>query len=160
MAGKPKTRPSRSSPSAALGRLAEALAGTWKISGDAQGQARYERPEGGHFLFQHVELEYAGRKIQGLEVLGHLHRLDAPPTKEVWTRFYSYLDGLTLDYVYELKGNLLTIWFGKKGSNNFYRGRFSEDRNTLTGAWQWPGGGYRTTNTRINAREQGDDPLG
>jgi hypothetical protein len=137
------------SPSAAFERLAAALVGSWKIDGDAQGQTRFERPESGHFLFQHVELEYAGRKIRGLEVLGHFHPLDTPPTKEIWTRFYKYDDGLTLDYVYELKGETITIWFGKKGSNNFYRGRFSRDRNALTGAWQWPGGGYRTTHTRV-----------
>ena len=153
MPRKTTSRPAQSgakqNASPAIERLARALLGTWKVSGDANGEVRYERPEDGHFLFQYVDIEYAGRRIRGLEVLGHLHPLDAQPTKDIWTRFYSYLDGLTLDYVYELNGTQLTIWFGEKASNNFYRGKFSADGKTLSGAWQWPGGGYRTTNTRI-----------
>jgi len=71
------------------------------------------------------------------------------PSPEIKTRFYSFLDGLTLDYVYELDGNDLTIWFGEKGSSNFYKGKFSADGNAMTGAWQWPGGGYSVTGTRV-----------
>lgn len=33
---------------------------------------------------------------------------------------------------------------------NFFEGRFSEDGNSYTGAWPWPGGGYTATLTRIN----------
>ncbi|MFZ0138940.1 MAG: hypothetical protein WAK89_17880, partial [Candidatus Sulfotelmatobacter sp.] len=48
------------------------LVGTWKISGDAHGQIRYEWADGGFFLMQHVDLAYAGRTIKGIEVIGHL----------------------------------------------------------------------------------------
>ena len=136
-------------PSEAMKNLAEVLLGRWKITGDAHGETRYESADGGHFLLQHVHLDYAGRRIEGMEVLGHLHPIEQAPTAEVWTRFYSYLDGLTLDYVYELEGDVLTIWFRKKGSDNFYRGRLSGDKKTIAGAWQWPGGGYKTLLTRI-----------
>ena len=136
-------------PSEAMKTLADLLVGRWKITGDAQGETRYEGAEGGHFLLQRVHLDYAGRRIEGMEVLGHLHPLDRDPTDEVWTRFYSYRDGLTLDYVYEIEGDILTIWFRNKGSDNFYRGRVSKDKKTIAGAWQWPGGGYKTVLTRI-----------
>jgi hypothetical protein len=36
-----------------------------------------------------------------------------------------------------------------KGSPNVYRGEWSDDGNTLTGEWVWPGGGYKETMTRI-----------
>jgi hypothetical protein len=54
-----------------------------------------------------------------------------------------------LDYVYELDGDTLTIWGGEKGSPAYYRGTFSEDGNSATGAWVYPGGGYESTMTRI-----------
>ncbi len=37
------------------------LVGTWKVSGEAQGQIRYEWQEGGFFLVQHFDLEHGGR---------------------------------------------------------------------------------------------------
>jgi hypothetical protein len=36
-----------------------------------------------------------------------------------------------------------------KGSPNVCRGEWSDDGNTLTGEWVWPGGGYKETMTRI-----------
>jgi hypothetical protein len=43
--------------------------------------------------------------------------------------------------VYELEGDTLTIWGGEKGSPAYYQGRFSQDGNTISGAWMYPGGG-------------------
>jgi len=57
--------------------------------------------------------------------------------------------GNTLDYVYELEGDVLTIWGGVKGSPAYYRGTFSDDGNTMVGDWVYPaGGGYHSTATR------------
>ena len=43
-----------------------------------------------------------------------------------------------------------TIWFGEQGSPAYYKGSFSDDGDTLTGAWVYPGGGgYSTTTTRV-----------
>ena len=135
-------------PSADLKSL-NRLVGTWKVSGEAQGQISYEWKEGGFFLVQHFDLLHGGRKIKGIEIIGHLQRLGEEPSKEIRTRVYSFLDGLTLDYVYELVDNTLTIWGGEKGSLAYYKGKFSDDGNTLTGGWVWPGGGYKTTSTRV-----------
>jgi hypothetical protein len=67
----------------------------------------------------------------------------------VVSRFYDSA-GNTLDYVYELAGDKLTIWAGAKGSPAFYAGEFSTDGATLTGEWTYPGGGgYASTMTRI-----------
>ena len=125
------------------------LVGTWQVSGEAQGQIRYEWEEGGFFLVQHFDLDHGGHMIKGIEVIGHLQGLGEEPGADIRTRVYSFLDGLTLDYVYELAGDTLTIWGGEKGSPAYYRGKFSADDNILTGGWVWPGGGYSTTTTRV-----------
>jgi hypothetical protein len=137
-----------SGPSSALQALGR-LIGTWNLSGEAQGRIRYEWAEGGFFLLQHFDLEHDGHRNLGIEVIGHLHRLGETPGDDIVTRVYNFLDGLTLDYVYELDGDTLTIWGGAKGSPAYYRGTFSADDQVLAGAWVWPGGGYQTTATRV-----------
>lgn len=137
------------SPNPDLQTLAR-LVGSWQISGDAQGQVRYEWTDGGFFLVQHFDLVHGGRPIKGIEVIGHLRQLEGEPTEEIWTRVYSFTDGLTLDYVYELDGDTLTIWGGGKGSPAYYRGAFSDDGATVTGGWHWPGGEYTANMTRVS----------
>ena len=125
------------------------LVGSWEISGGAQGKTTYEWMEGGFFLIQHVDLEQYGQKIKGIEVIGHERQFGAEPSEDIKSRFYDNM-GNTLDYVYELDGDTLTIWAGEKGSPAYYEGRFSDDGNTMTGAWVYPGGGgYDSTATRV-----------
>jgi hypothetical protein len=137
-----------SQPNPDLKRL-DRLVGTWEVTGEAQGQIRYEWIEGGFFLVQHFDLVHGGRKLKGVEYIGHPQGFGQEPDKDIRTRVYSYLDGLTLDYVYELDGNTLTIWGGEKGSPAYYRGTFGDDGNVLSGGWVYPGGGYEATATRI-----------
>ena len=101
------------------------MVGTWKISGAAQGQVRYEWIEGGFFLIQHFDLVHGARKNKGIEVIGRLQQFGEEPGKEIRTRVYSFLDGLTLDYVYEMDDDTLTIWGGERGSPAYYKGQFS-----------------------------------
>lgn len=126
------------------------LVGTWEMSGDARGRVRYEWAEGGFFLLQHVDLEQDGQKTRGLEIIGHQQRFGEEPSPEIWSRFYGFTEGMTLDYVYEIEGDTLTIWSGGKGSPAYYRGTFSADGNTLKGRWVYPGGGgYEANATRL-----------
>ena len=132
-----------------LKSLGESLVSTWEISGGAQGRATYEWMEGGFFLIQRVDLEQHGQRIKGIEIIGHERPFGEEPGEEVKSRFYDNM-GNTLDYVYELEGDTLTIWGGERGSPAYYRGSFSEDGKTLSGAWHYPGGGgYEATSTRI-----------
>jgi hypothetical protein len=125
------------------------LVGTWKVAGGAQGQVTYEWMEGGFFLLQDVELEQYGQRTKGIEIIGHEHPFGAEPSQDIKSRFYDSM-GNTLDYVYELDGETLTIWGGEKGSPAYYKGRFSDDGNTMTGEWVYPGGGgYESTMTRV-----------
>jgi hypothetical protein len=67
--------------------------------------------EGGFFLLQHVDLEQYGQKITGMEVLGHEQQFGAAPSADITSRFYDNMCD-TLDHVYELEGDTLTIWVG------------------------------------------------
>jgi hypothetical protein len=130
----------------ALGRLV----GEWEVSGDyVQGTSRYEWMEGGFFLLQHYDFETPeGRKVAGVEVIGHERPFGAEPSEDIKARAYSNT-GDTLDYVYELEDDALTIWGGEKGSPAYFEGEFSGDGDTLAGRWRWPGGGYQATSTRV-----------
>lgn len=127
----------------------ERLVGTWELSGETHGQVTYEWMTGGFFLLQHVDFEHDGHHIVGLEVIGHLKPFGEEPGEDIRSRFYSST-GDTLDYVYELSDNTLTIWGGEKGSPAYYQGTFSADGNTCTGGWSFPGGGYTSTLTRVS----------
>lgn len=126
------------------------LVGTWKQSGGVEGKITYEWMECGFFLIQHVDLERYGHKIKGIEIIGHLQPFGEEPTKDIISRFFSFVDGMTLDYVYEVDGDTLTIWGGERDSPAYYKGVFSDDGNTLTGNWVYPGGGgYESTAKRV-----------
>ncbi|MFB9906694.1 hypothetical protein [Allokutzneria oryzae] len=125
------------------------LVGTWTVTGGAEGTVRYEWMPGQFFLLQHVDLAQHGQSVTGLEVIGNLRPFGEPTGADVVSRFYDST-GNTLDYVYELTGDTLTIWGGAKGSPAYYQGTFNADGTTVTGEWVYPGGGgYPSTMTRI-----------
>jgi len=127
------------------------LAGTWDVTGGVNGRVVYQWLEGGFFLLQHVDLQQQdGQPIKGIEVIGHERPFGGEPSPEVKSRFYDSL-GNTLDYVYELDGDVLTIWGGEKGSPAYYEGTFSQDGRSCAGAWVYPGGGYESTMTRAGS---------
>ena len=125
------------------------LVGTWQLSGDTEGALTYEWLEGGFFLVQRFDFILFGHPVKGMEVIGHLRPFGEGPSPDIRSRVYSSL-GETLDYVYELAGDVLTIWGGGKGSPAYYKGEFSTDGNTVSGEWVWPSGGYQSTMTRID----------
>ena len=129
-------------------RKLDRMVGTWRLSGGAEGTIRFEWMEGGHFLLQHVDLVQNGRRIKGLEVIGHERPFGAAPSEEIKSRFYDS-EGNTLDYVYEVNDDgSLTIWGGEKGSPAYCTSKVSEDGTTVTATWVWPGGGYETVGGR------------
>jgi hypothetical protein len=130
------------------------LVGTWEISdpsgkGEISGQVSYEWVEGGFFLMQRFDLLHGEHRNKGVEYIGHFQLFGEEPSEEIKTRVFSFLDGMVLDYVYELEADTLIIWAGEKGSPAYFKGQFSEDGNTLTGAWVYPGGGYASRMSRV-----------
>jgi len=124
-------------------RSLDILVGTWQVSGPGHhGTVTYEWMPGGHFLVQHVDLVQDGHHTTGIEYIGH----DAA-SGTLKSHFFAS-SGEILEYTYELTDGELTIWFGEPGSPARYRGTFTADATTATGAWTWPGGGYESTMTR------------
>ena len=138
-----------------LRSLGDRLVGQWEVSGDVRGTVSYKWMEGGFFLLQRVDFgQQDGQEIKGLEVIGHERLFGEAPSEEIKSRFYSNT-GDTIDYVYEMEGDTLTIWAGEKGSPAYYRGTYGQDGDILTGAWHYPGGGgYEATSTRIERTGQ------
>lgn len=137
-------------PSPELKKL-DRLVGTWQVSGpNISGQVTYSWMEGGFFLIQHVDLEQYGQKIKGIEIIGQDREFGAEsPSEDIKGRYYDNT-GNTFSYTYEMQGNTLIIWGGDKGSPAYYKGEFSEDGNSNSGAWVYPGGGgYESTMTKI-----------
>ena len=129
-----------------LGRLV----GTWKVSGGATGTTTFEWMEGRFFLIQRGDLNHDGHEIRMTEIIGREHLFGQEPGTEIKSRVYD-TQGNTIDYVYELEGDNLTIWGGFKGSPGYFRGVFSADGNQLTGDWVYPGGGYHATMIRTES---------
>ena len=90
-------------------RSLDRLVGSWTLGEDTAGTATYEWLPGRHFLLQHFDLTLHGHRITGLEVIGHLKPFNEDPTIEIWSRAYDS-NGNTLDYVYEVDDQTLTIW--------------------------------------------------
>lgn len=129
-------------------RQFDKLIGTWNISGEATGQTTFEWMDGGFFLIQHGELVRFGRKMKIVEYIGYEQKFGAEPPEEITSHAYTSMGGV-FEYTYEVDDNSLTIWMGTKNSPDVFRGTFSEDRNTLTGAWESSGGGYSASMTRV-----------
>ena len=146
-------------PNPALKRL-DVLVGTWNLTGresgpdgEIHGRLIFEWMEGGFYLVQHVDIDYVGRKIKGVEYVGYDDSNDT-----LRSHFFSNtgpgpFGGVALEYVWEIGEDNLTIWGGYVGSPASFKGRFSDDRNTGTGRWEWPGGGYEATMTRSEPQE-------
>lgn len=127
------------------------LVGTWNVSGpDIEGQVRFEWMDGGFFLLQHVDFIHGGHKIKGLEIIGYDRPFGAEgPSENIKSHWFD-AEGNTFDYTYEVNNQTLTIWGGEKGSPAYYKGVWSDDGNTNSGAWHYPGGGgYESSITRV-----------
>lgn len=135
-------------PNPDLKRL-EKLVGTWTVTGGIEGTNTFEWTENGFFLVQRFDFRRDGHSIKGIEIIGHDKDFFGESSEEIKTRVYSFTDGMTLDYVYEMdERGELTIWMEKKGSDGFMKGVFSDDGNTMNIEWIYPGGGYVATATK------------
>jgi hypothetical protein len=142
-------------PNPALKRL-DVMVGTWDLKGresgpdgEILGQMTFEWMEGGFYLVQRVDIDYVGRKIKGAEYIGY-----DDSNKNLKSYFFSNegpgpFGGVALEYVWEVGDDTLTIWGGFVGSPASFKGKFSDDHNTVAGRWEWPGGGYEATMTRV-----------
>jgi len=145
----------RPEPNSALECL-NVMVGEWDLrgresgpDGEIRGRVAFEWMEGGFYLVQRVDIDHAGQKITGVEYVGY------DESNGVLRSYFFSNHGpgpfgdVALEYVWEVGDDTLTIWGGFVGSPASFRGKFGDDRNTVAGRWEWPGGGYEATMTRV-----------
>jgi hypothetical protein len=125
-------------------RTLDRLVGTWMVNGPGtSGTISYTWMHGEAFLIQTIDLVAHGEPTRGVEYIGW-----HSASRSLRSHFFS-ASGEILEYTYDLTGDTLTIYFGGADSPAKFVGTFDADGNRNTGAWQWPGGGYESTMTRI-----------
>lgn len=144
-------------PDPSLKRL-DVLVGTWTIEGrvsgsygEVSGEATFEWIAGGFYLAQRFHMNFIGQSIEGIEIIGH------DPSSQCFTAtLYSNM-GMSPPYKWDVQDDI--VIHSTAGSK--YTGRFSEDRNTLTGRWEPEEGkagnssvAYDAIMTRTNYNEE------
>ncbi len=144
-------------PNPALKSL-EVMVGTWDLKGresgtdgEIHGQVSFEWMEGGFYLVQRVDIDFVGRKITGTEYIGYDESGEALKSYFFSNTGPGPFGGVALEYVWDVGDDTLTIWGGFVGSPANFKGKFSDDHNAITGRWEWPGGGYEATMTRVKS---------
>jgi hypothetical protein len=130
------------SPSSRVGRQVEAYAGligTWEAEGDVTGTTSYAWLPGGYFIFERVALLQRGHPLQGVALIGQTRAWRGGPSPDITSRFYDS-EGNSIDYVYELAGDSLTIWLEERGSDAVFEAEFEDNWTVLRGAWSYPSG--------------------
>lgn len=123
------------------------LLGTWKIEGAAPGTSTYRMGFGGHYVIQEFETTTPrGRKLTGIEYVTW-----DDDTQTLRSHLMAD-DGSNFTYTYQVDDDgTHWTWFGDKGAANFFKGKLSGDGKTLTGRWQWPGGGFDVVSRKTGA---------
>jgi hypothetical protein len=106
------------------------------------GQTTFQWLEGGFFLQQDVEIDFAGMvKISSRELIGR-----DPETGTFPSSVYSNLSPAPLPYRWDVRGDELTISVVYGPLDATFRGRFSADGNTFSGGWRPNPGADETVN--------------
>jgi hypothetical protein len=125
-------------PDPALSQL-DRFVGTWNMEGRLEGQSgatihgrtTYEWLPGGFFLQQHMTMDFAGFvEIDSTEIIGY-----DPETGTFPSQVFSNLTPQTLPNTWRLDGDELQISVSYGPLDATFRGRFSEDGNSFSGAW-------------------------
>ncbi len=83
-----------------------------------------------------------------IEYIGYEQKWGSEPSKDCTSHVFDNA-GHHFEYVWEVGDDTLTLWGGYVGSPAFYKGKFTADGNTCSGRWEWPGGDYEATMTRV-----------
>lgn len=131
----------------------DVMVGVWDFQGrdftanaEITGKSTFEWLEGGFFLVHRFDIDYAGRNFSGIELSGY-----DETSGHLKTHVFSSQGTEPVKYTWEVDDTTFTNWFGDIGAANRYKGRFSDDRSTPVGQWEWPGGGYEATMVRIQS---------
>jgi Protein of unknown function (DUF1579) len=126
-------------PDSALKAL-DPFVGTWDMKGhligsdeeNIVGRAAYRWLEGGFFLVQDIEIDFAGMfQVKSHELIGH-----DPETGGFSSLVFSNMSPAPLPYRWEVDGRGVTISVSYGPLDATFSGEFSEDGNTFSGGWR------------------------
>jgi uncharacterized protein DUF1579 len=128
----------------------DVMVGTWDLKGresgtdgEIHGQVTFEWMEGGFYLVQSVNIAYAGRRITGTEYIGYDESSEALKSYFFSNEGPGPFGGVALEYVWEVGDDALTIWGGFVDSLANFKGKFSDEHNTITAAGSGQGADTR-----------------
>jgi hypothetical protein len=149
----PASGPSAPQPHPKLREL-DVLAGTWRLEGhDFDGSAPFTGTmtrrwlPGGHFLVQEMRID--GDEHEGAEYIGYDHAQESLRSMFFSNEGPGPFCSFALEYSWHIEGDQLTIWHGYKDSPARFTGTIDRDAGVVDGRWEWPGGGYVATATRL-----------
>ena len=135
-------------PDPALRRL-DRLVGTWALRGHLVGsdeetivgEISFQWLEGGFFLQQDAEIEFAGMfRVKARELIGY-----DPETGSFASTVFSNFSPTPLPYAWDLRGDTLTISVSYGPLDATFRGEF-RDGETFSGGWRPNPGADETIN--------------
>ncbi len=132
----------------------DVLEGTWRLEGrdPTSGETfagtvtRHWLP-GGFFLVQTTETE--GHPQAGTEYIGYDSAAGSLRSMLFSNEGPGPFCSFALEYFWDITGDTLTIWHGYRDSPARFTGTIDREAHTIAGAWEWPGGGYEATATRV-----------
>ena len=136
-------------------RLLDVLEGTWRLEGrDASSGETFTGTvirrwlPGGFFLTQQTQMD--GEQHEGTEYIGYDFAAKSLRSMLFSNEGPGPFCSFALEYIWEIDGDELTIWHGAKDSAAKFTGAIDRDARTVSGRWEWPGGGYEAVTTRID----------
>lgn len=135
-------------PDAALKRL-DRFVGTWRMRGRSLGSDEYtitgtttfDWLDGGFFLAQDMEMDYAGTPIKSHELIGY----DAK-SKAFASTVFSNMAPDPWPYQWDVQGDDITISIKKPPMDATFKGKFSPDGKSWSGGWRPNEGADETVN--------------
>jgi hypothetical protein len=136
-------------PDPALERL-DRLVGTWALKGhllgsdeeNIVGEITFQWLEGGFFLQQDAEIEFAGMfRVKARELIGY-----DPETEAFASYVYSNFSPTPLPYKWDLRDDTLTISVSYPPLDATFTGEFSDDGESFSGGWRPNPGADETIN--------------
>ena len=133
----------------------DVLEGTWQLEGrdltsghTFTGTITREWLPGGFFMTQKTQTD--GHPQDGTEYIGYDSTADSFRSMLFSNEGPGTFCPFALEYFWEINGEDLTIWHGFRDSPAKFVGKIAGDASSISGAWEWPGGGYEATATRID----------
>jgi hypothetical protein len=137
------------SPDPALERL-DRLVGTWTLKGhlvgsdeeNIVGEITFHWLEGGFFLQQDAEIDFAGMfEVKARELIGY-----DPETEGFASTVFSNFSPTPLPYRWDLRDDTLTISVSHGPLDASFSGEFSDDGESFAGGWRPNPGADETIN--------------